>query len=40
MAGGTRTSKPVALVIGAMGSHMYWGQDRLDFIKEALEQQA
>ncbi|MGZ5787376.1 MAG: DsbA family protein [Ramlibacter sp.] len=23
-----------------VGSHMYWGQDRLDFVKEALEQQA
>jgi len=23
-----------------VGSHMYWGQDRLDFVKEALDQQA
>jgi len=23
-----------------VGSHMYWGQDRLDFVKEALEQNA
>jgi 2-hydroxychromene-2-carboxylate isomerase len=23
-----------------VGSHMYWGQDRLDFVKQALEQQA
>jgi len=23
-----------------VGSHMYWGQDRLDFVKEALEQHA